>query len=289
MKNTKEAAKKWRVENRAAIAAYGKEYYARNKNRIRRAAKTHYGTFRGYICHLVTRTRSRCINPKDASYERYGGRGICCLLTVRGLYDWLVEKGIDPRGLCIHRIDNDGDYSLTNITFLSTKEHVRVHVDLRKVARLRQRPARLQRHIAQLKQFKQMVQSVEDLMTKNAITIQEVKAYRLCHHSFEGLSTGVAAVVMGLSQRRIEQLLCSLEVRAPQLFPILTVVQARDYHLYVVEGWTLREIAIDTGRHVSSVGRSIIVATKKGMPKPSKRNKLLRYEANMDTQVKEKF
>ena len=111
----------------------------------------------------------------------------------------------------------------------------------------------------------------------------------MCHHSFEGLSTGVAAVVMGLSQRRIEQLLCSLEVRAPQLFPILTVVQARDYHLYVVEGWTLREIAIDTGRHVSSVGRSIIVATKKGMPKPSKRNKLLRYEANMDTQVKEKF
>ena len=112
-------------------------------------------------------------------------------------------------------------------------------------------------------------------MTKNAITNSEVLAYRLCHHSFDGLSIRRAATKMAVSPRRAEQLLVDLEAKAPQLFPILTSSQARDYHLYTEEGWTLQEIADDTDRGKQRVNESISAAVAKGMPKPKLTHKKL--------------
>lgn len=126
-------------------------------------------------------------------------------------------------------------------------------------------------------------------MTKNAITKNEVKAYRLCHHSFDGMLTRDAAAVMGVTPRRVEQLLASLKEKAPQLFPILTPLQARDYHLYVVEGWTLQEIADDTGRGFRRVSESIRAAVAKGMTKLRGKNELLRYTNDMDSKIVRKF
>ncbi len=117
----------------------------------------------------------------------------------------------------------------------------------------------------------------------------EVKIYRLCHHSFYGLSVIHAAIIMDLTPRRIEQILEGMEVKASQLFPILTPVQARNYHLYVDEGWTLREIMEHTGQDFRRVSESILAAIAKGMPPPSKKNRLLRYDETMDANVKERF
>ena len=122
------------------------------------------------------------------------------------------------------------------------------------------------------------------------LTTQEVKIYRLCHHSFEGLSAKEAAVTTNLTPRRVEQILADVKMKAPQLFPILTKVQARDYHLYANEGWTMKEIAENTGRVISSVQSSIEAAIAKGMPKPTiKRRTILRYDESMDSHVKGKF
>ena len=127
-------------------------------------------------------------------------------------------------------------------------------------------------------------------MTKNAIIKDETRAYRLCHHSFDGLPICKAADIMGVSIRKVERLLVRLEQKAPQLFPILTPLQARDYHLYTEEGWTLREIADDTGRNTRRVSESILAAVAKGMPKPKfVHNKLLRYDDTMDTKIQEVF
>ncbi len=119
---------------------------------------------------------------------------------------------------------------------------------------------------------------------------KEVKIYCLCHHSFSGLPVSGAAAIMNLTPRRIEQILNSVQAKAPQLFPILTRNQARDYHLYADEGWTLKQIADDTGRDTSNIHKSVLAAIAKGMPKPVTRSqRVLSYDKLMDRYVKEKF
>ena len=129
-------------------------------------------------------------------------------------------------------------------------------------------------------------------MTEKIISKKEERAYRLCHHSFDGLSVSDAADVMRLTPRRVQQLLISLEKKAPQLFPILTLTQARDYHLYCDEGWTLKDIMFDTGRSISTISESIKAAIVKGMPRPKTKNKngtVERFHEGLNNIIKEKF
>lgn len=114
-------------------------------------------------------------------------------------------------------------------------------------------------------------------------------AYRLCHQDFQGLSTAQAALYMDITPRRVQQLLAALEKKAPQLFPVLTKIQARDYHLYCIEGWTMTEIAENTDRTLATISDSIAAAIKAGMPKPTKSGGILRYTENMDGQIREVF
>lgn len=119
---------------------------------------------------------------------------------------------------------------------------------------------------------------------------QEVKVYRLCHHSFDGLTAAAAATVMDLSPRHIGRILEGIEKKAPQLFPTLTKLQARDYHLYVEEGWKMKEIAGNSGRTIPTVQKSIEQCVAKGMPKVTrKKREVLSYKNWMDGCVKEKF
>lgn len=122
-----------------------------------------------------------------------------------------------------------------------------------------------------------------------AVTKREQEAYRLRHQDFKGLSVLKAAKRMGVSRQRVCQLLASLKKKEPQLFPILTQIQAKDYHLYVDQGWSMTEIAENTNRSVSAVSGSIAAAVEKGAPKPTKKNRMSRYKPDMDGQIREKF
>jgi len=55
---------------------------------------------------------------------------------------------------------------------------------------------------------------------KRLITEKEERAYRLFHPDFEGLNTQKIAKRMGVSCRRVQQLLASVEEKAPQLFSV---------------------------------------------------------------------
>jgi len=128
----------WAIRNLERIRKCNKESYQRNKEkyiafqknnpeRYRKSLRKYRKTLRGYVCNLVSAIRQRCNNPNNPAYKHYGKRGIYCYFTWTQLLNWLIAKGIDPRGKNIHRINNDGNYSLDNITFMDGGLHTSLH------------------------------------------------------------------------------------------------------------------------------------------------------------------
>lgn len=64
---------------------------------------------------------SRCENPKNSSYARYGGRGITICSEWRNSFEqYLSDVGFPPfEGAQLDRIDNDGNYEPSNVRWSS--------------------------------------------------------------------------------------------------------------------------------------------------------------------------
>lgn len=57
----------------------------------------------------------RCYNKSNPSYPSWGGRGIVVCERWRDSFaNFLADMGPRPAGMSIHRIDNDGNYKLSN-------------------------------------------------------------------------------------------------------------------------------------------------------------------------------
>ena len=104
-------------EKRLMVA---KKWYGNNKDRVREQHKTAVGR----VTRLMADIKYRCGNI-DNKY--YGGCGIRLEFTRKELENYLSERGIDPRGLEIHRKNNGGNYTLDNIEFLVKSEHTKLH------------------------------------------------------------------------------------------------------------------------------------------------------------------
>lgn len=71
--------------------------------------------------------KRRCNNPSNASYQRYGERGIRVCTewnNFEAFYNWAVANGWH-NGLSIDRIDNSRGYSPDNCRFVPRKEQAR--------------------------------------------------------------------------------------------------------------------------------------------------------------------
>ena len=57
---------------------------------------------------------SRCTNPNDTGFERWGGRGIKICDRWVVFANFVSDMGDRPSGMTLERRENDGDYSPTN-------------------------------------------------------------------------------------------------------------------------------------------------------------------------------
>jgi hypothetical protein len=68
--------------------------------------------------------KTRCNNPKATRYNRYGGRGIQCLLTLKEVKQLWFRDGADKmKRPSIDRINNDGHYEFSNCRFIETSKN----------------------------------------------------------------------------------------------------------------------------------------------------------------------
>lgn len=70
--------------------------------------------------------KARCLNPKNARYSRYGGRGITVCDRWRNSFsNFLADMGESPPGLTIDRINNDGNYEPGNCRWIPAAEQAK--------------------------------------------------------------------------------------------------------------------------------------------------------------------
>ncbi len=114
---------------------YSKRYYKTDagKSVIKRYQQTegykqyrmgYPTTVRGHLREIFAAMKQRCLDPNCRAYKWYGGRGIRLYFTSDGFVNYVINVlHVDPRGLTIDRIDNDGNYEPDNIRFVTHRKN----------------------------------------------------------------------------------------------------------------------------------------------------------------------
>lgn len=125
-------------------------------------------------------------------------------------------------------------------------------------------------------------------MSKQLLTKREEEAYRLVHQDFYGLSRQDAADKMKIGISALNRLLRNVQVKAPQLSPILTKQQYEVQVLITEKGLTHSQVAERLGIKTRIVDSIVQQLKKKGvyLERPKR---IQHYEPFMDKEIVRKF
>ena len=102
-----------------------KAYYKTEHGKIarQRAYKKWSNTIDGHLYRCFSNINLRCSKPDRIDYKNYGGRGIENRFeSSDDFLDYVVNVlQVDPRGLQVDRINNNGHYEPGNIRFVTCK------------------------------------------------------------------------------------------------------------------------------------------------------------------------
>ena len=123
----RQCRKQYYQTNKAEIRQNHQQYQKTHKAGNRHRQKRYYQKIRGHLRGVWSNILQRCNNPKCKSYKNYGGRSIQNKFKdFEHFYDYVVnELNVDPRGLTIDRIDNNGHYERGNIRFVTQVENLK--------------------------------------------------------------------------------------------------------------------------------------------------------------------
>lgn len=72
--------------------------------------------------HCWEAMKDRCLNPKNPAYKNYGGRGIKICERWMSFENFLADIGEKPKGKSLDRMDNNGNYELSNCRWATVEE-----------------------------------------------------------------------------------------------------------------------------------------------------------------------
>lgn len=78
----------------------------------------------------------RCYRPSNASYRRYGARGITVCERWRQFENFFADMGVRPEGKELDRIDTNGNYEPGNCRWVTRAENSRNRCDTRMISAL---------------------------------------------------------------------------------------------------------------------------------------------------------
>ena len=92
---------------------------------LRKANSKKHGMWGTSTYRIWNAMIQRCENPKNPYYAYYGGRGIKVHNAWKNFACFLKDVGERPSGLTLDRIDNNGNYTPSNVRWVSRRTQSR--------------------------------------------------------------------------------------------------------------------------------------------------------------------